>query len=101
MNKDTPSQKRRFQEKGEDFERGVMTCVRKCTELIFPRCRTRRTGRMHILSTATLCAFAIGFAGAVRAQQLCSVPPVLSPPTATRIFSAHQEMLLGDIEAEW
>ncbi len=54
----------------------------------------------HTPTPAALFVFALLFGGAARAQQVCAVP---SPhfPEGRNIFSAEQELDLGDIEAEW
>jgi len=65
----------------------------------FFRFSSRHNGR-HILTPATLVAFAVSFGGAVRAQQLCVVPSAHSSE-GRNIFSPQQELELGDIEAEW
>ena len=57
--------------------------------------------RVPVLSTAYLLGLFVFGGGAVRAQQSCSVAPVLRVPTAANIFSIQQEQILGDIEAEW
>jgi predicted Zn-dependent protease len=55
--------------------------------------------RIRILSIVVLFIVAVG--SVVRAQQPCSVTPVLRIRMATNIFNAQQERTLGDIEAEW
>jgi predicted Zn-dependent protease len=57
--------------------------------------------RVPTLSPASLVVLVVLFGGAVRAQQACSVTPVLRVPTAAHIFSAQQEQALGDVEAGW
>jgi predicted Zn-dependent protease len=55
--------------------------------------------RIPILSIVGLFIVVVG--SVVRAQQPCSVTPVLRIRTAANIFNAQQERTLGDIEAEW
>jgi predicted Zn-dependent protease len=57
--------------------------------------------RVSILSTVCLFAGCIFVASEIRAQQPCSVTPVLRIPRAASIFSVEQERTLGDIEAKW
>ncbi len=57
--------------------------------------------RLPILSALYLFALTVLVGGAVRAQQSCSVTPVLGIPTSSNIFSAQQERDLGDVEAAW
>ena len=57
--------------------------------------------RTLILATASLFTLATVFGGAIRAQQPCSVTPVLRTATAAHTFTAQQEQALGDVEAEW
>jgi len=57
--------------------------------------------RGPILSTICLFAVFLFVAGAVSAQQSCSVIMGLRIPTAPQIFSIQQERTLGDIESEW
>jgi predicted Zn-dependent protease len=55
---------------------------------------------LHTLTPVTLVAFAVFSGGAARAQQLCVVPSAHSPE-GHNVFSAQQELQLGDVEAEW
>lgn len=56
---------------------------------------------MTMLSTVFLFAFSGLVGGTVRAQQSCSFTAALRIPAPAHIFSAQQERILGDIEAEW
>jgi len=58
---------------------------------------------MHLptLSAASLLALLVLVGGALRAQQPCTVAPVLRMPSAPQIFDPQQERALGDVEAEW
>ncbi|MGB9432316.1 MAG: hypothetical protein WBQ89_08750, partial [Candidatus Acidiferrum sp.] len=58
---------------------------------------------MHLPThfTASLLALLVLVAGALRAQQPCSVAPVLRMPSAPQIFDPQQERALGDVEADW
>lgn len=61
-----------------------------------------RTVQIQVPVFSTIC-FVVLFVcvgSAVRAQQSCSVTPPTRIPTATNIFSAEQERILGDLEAE-
>jgi hypothetical protein len=59
--------------------------------------------RMHlpIRPTAFVIVLVVVLGGAVRAQQGCTVTPVLKIPTARQIFNPQQERTLADVEAEW
>jgi hypothetical protein len=56
---------------------------------------------MRSLSSVCLFVLVLLFAGALIAQQPCSLAPLLGSPAATHIFSPEQELALGDVEAEW
>jgi hypothetical protein len=56
--------------------------------------------RAPVVSTICLVALFVFVGCTVRAQQSCSVTLPTRIPLAANIFSAQQELMLGDIEAE-
>jgi hypothetical protein len=56
--------------------------------------------RAPVVSTICLVALFVFVGCTVRAQQSCSLTLPTRIPPAANIFSAQQELMLGDIEAE-